>query len=159
MRFNHAARSCRNRQSVHVCPGEYSLHPYLYLMEQVRSVNSPTNLHGIYESDFWLKLPAHPFTALQVLTFVARRLQNEQQRVVMPVVQALKCLPGSQIAVEHLPLLEKIQTNADAVVSGSRVRIFERMIGQMLVCAIAECKVEHWDADPKIVWTKENAAR
>lgn len=95
----------------------------------------------------------------QVLSFIAKRLQNEQQPVLAPALYELSNLQAEQIRVEHLPWLEKIDADSRADESQSSPALLNALAPKIFYARLKNLQPEHWEADPSIIWVTKNFAR
>lgn len=96
---------------------------------------------------------------LQVLKFVAVRLQNEQQPVIAPAVHELRKLPARMLSSQHLPWLGKIHDDSKAQESVPGLGLMDALAPAMLLRQLDCLQLGEWEQDEMIAWILSHAKK
>ena len=96
---------------------------------------------------------------MQVLRFLAKKLENEVQLVASACIPCLSQLPASCIAAEHLPWLEKIHAYARAQLHSSQTGFLKDLAPAILMTRLKAQEPDDWESDQVIAWVLTNAKR
>lgn len=98
--------------------------------------------------------------SLQVLSYLVRKLANEQEIIVSAAVHALQELLADLISIEHIRLLEQIHGNISSLSSLSREGgLLEALLPSLVAARLRGVCKENWSEDEVLSWAFQNVDR